>query len=242
MLGAPIAPATPSATRPAEPFQLSVGQSLRASAGFALDLPGWGQPGVSFGLPAFEDYAQFSYEHSVRHRVTPAEAAKQALTAIDEEMGRLGRQLRTAMPELKNKDWDIGLDEEGKLRFVADLDKGALDRLSTGLQGNERLVAAVARFMEASVAYLETSDSNPPTRGQNSSTGAIQWYSFDKVSEQLQAMLRFKALFAETRELDLKGLNGADPPRELNPYFGHRALELLASKLTPTLPPGWPGT
>lgn len=237
----PIAPATLAPATRAESYQLSVGQSLRASAGFALDLPGWGQPGVSFGLPAFEDYQQFSYEHSVRHRVGPAEAAKQALIAIDEELGRLGRQLRSALPGLKDKDWDIGLDDKGRLRFVADLGKTELDRLSAHLQGNERLVGAVTRFMEASIAYLETSDSNPPERGQNASTGAVQWYSFDKVGEQLQPMLRFKALFAETWALDLKVLNGADPPTEINPYFGHRALELLASKLKPTVPPGWSG-
>lgn len=240
MLGAPIAPVTPSATRPAESYQLSVGQAMRASAGFALDLPGWEQPGTSFGLPTSEDYSQFSYEHSVRHRVGPAETAKQALIAISEELSRLSRQLRSE--GLKDKDWDIGLDEKGRLQLVADLGKTELDRLSAGLQGNERLVGAVTRFMQASVAYLETSDSNPPTRGQNSSTGTVQWYSFDKVGEQLQPMLRFKALFAETRELDLKVLNGAEPPRELNPYFGHQALELLASKLKPTLPPGWSGS
>ncbi len=237
----PIALVSPFSASPVEIPSLSVGQALRASAGFALDLPGWGAPGSSFSLPAFEDYRQFSYEHSVRHRVSPAETAKQALVAIDEELTRLGRQLRGASLGLAPKDWDIGLDDKGRLRFVADLDKPELDRLSERLQGNERLVGAVARFMEASVAYLETSESNPPTRGQNGSTGAIQWYSFDKVGEQLQPLLRFKALFAETRELDLKVLNGADPPRELNPYFGFRALELLASKLKPTLPPGWPG-
>lgn len=229
----------PAATNKSD--TLRVGQALRVSAGFALDLPGWGQAGVQVSGPAPADDAQFNDEHSVRHRVGPAESAKQALISVDEELGRWGRQLRLVLPELKRKDWDIGLDKEGRLRFVADLDKAELDRLSAQLQGNARLVGAVTRFVAASVAYLETSDSNPPSRGQNASTGAVQWYSFDKVGEQLQGLLRFKALFNETRELDLKVLNGADPPRELNPYFGHQALELLASKLKPTLPPGWPG-
>ncbi|MFG6456199.1 hypothetical protein [Roseateles sp. BYS96W] len=155
--------------------------------------------------------------------------ADESIKTIEARLKKFQSSLAAARPDLAASNWDVTI-KEGKLHVVGDVqaaDKAAMENI---LNNDTKLAQAVASYMGAATAYLETTAANSAFVSKNAFTGNSTIYNFKDVSGQLEGNISFKELIATSWKM-YKNPNGG-PSTNPGQYSGISSLEILASRLT----------
>lgn len=176
-----------------------------------------------------KSHLEFSERRDINHRVVPINQAGAALKSVSEELTKLQKAIADIRPSLANEDWDFTM-KDGELKVTGAISDGDKRWLEGVLNSSSELKAAAKSYVNAAVAYLETSDENPVYQGRNAFTGKVDLYDFKDVETQAGKVFSFKNVIRELSEGNRDPATGKADPLE---GLGGASFALLASRLKP---------